>query len=124
MLYAAEVSNAIGSTIEGSSFSGLLARIEIGHIRIGSAGKGLIRSRGSGSSLSQRTWSVGARINVESPRAIALLDDGNQIVFNELARGVADQPLFLSEEGIVPNEVDAAKLDGRHGESPGYEDRI
>jgi hypothetical protein len=61
VLYAAEVSNAIGSTIEGSSFSGLLARIEIGHIRIGSAGKGLIRSRGSGSSLSQRRPPIRSR---------------------------------------------------------------
>jgi hypothetical protein len=32
----------IGSTIEGSSFSGLLTRVEIGHIRIGSAGNGRI----------------------------------------------------------------------------------
>jgi hypothetical protein len=48
-----KTTNAIGSTIEGSSFSGLLTRVEIGHIRIGSAGNGRIRSRGSGSSLSQ-----------------------------------------------------------------------
>jgi hypothetical protein len=34
--YATEVTNAIGSTIEGSSFPGLLTRVEIGHIRIGS----------------------------------------------------------------------------------------
>ena len=34
---------------------GLLTRVEIGHIRIGSAGNGRIRSRGSASSLSQRT---------------------------------------------------------------------
>ena len=40
--------------MEGSSFSGLLTRVEIGHIRVGSAGNGLIRSLGSGSSLSQR----------------------------------------------------------------------
>ena len=46
--------NSIGSTIDESSFSGLLTRVEIGHIRIGSAGNGRIRSRGSGSSLSQR----------------------------------------------------------------------
>jgi hypothetical protein len=52
--YAAEVAIAIGSTIEGSSFSGLLTRVEIGHIRMGSAGNGLIRSPGSGSSLSHR----------------------------------------------------------------------
>jgi hypothetical protein len=53
--YAAEVANAIGSTIKGSSFSGLLTLALIGHIRMGSAGNGRIKSRGSGSSLSQRT---------------------------------------------------------------------
>src|SRR5215467_8333583 len=52
--YAASVESWIGSTIEGSSFSGLLTRVEIGHIRIKSAGYGRMRSRGSGSSLSQR----------------------------------------------------------------------
>jgi hypothetical protein len=31
----AAYANAIGSTIEGSSFSGLLTRVEIGHIRMG-----------------------------------------------------------------------------------------
>jgi len=40
--------------LKGSSFSGLLTRVEIGHIRIGSAGNGRIRSPASGSSLSQR----------------------------------------------------------------------
>ena len=54
IFYAAEVANAIGSTMEGSSFSGLLTRVEIGHIRIGSVGNSLIRSPGSGSSLSHR----------------------------------------------------------------------
>ena len=43
----------MGSTIDGSSFSGLLTRVEIGYIRRGSAGNGRINSRGSGSSLSQ-----------------------------------------------------------------------
>jgi hypothetical protein len=52
--YAAEVANSIGSTIEGLSFSGLLTRVETGHIRIGSAGNGRIKSPGSGSSPSQR----------------------------------------------------------------------
>ena len=46
LTYAAD--NSIGSTIEGSSFSGLLTRVEIGHIRIGSAGNGRISSCGSG----------------------------------------------------------------------------
>ena len=32
--YAASVVSSVGSTIERSSFSGLLTRVEIGHIRI------------------------------------------------------------------------------------------
>jgi|SRR6516162_5739646 len=52
--YAASVASSIGSMIDGSSFSGLLTRVEIGHIRIKSAGNGRIKSRGSGSSPSQR----------------------------------------------------------------------
>src|ERR1039458_3085361 len=36
--YAAEMARSIGSRIEGSSFSGLLPRVEIGHIRMVSAG--------------------------------------------------------------------------------------
>jgi hypothetical protein len=43
--YAAD--RLIGSRIEESSFSGLLTRVEIGHIRIGSAGNGRIKSCGS-----------------------------------------------------------------------------
>src|SRR5262249_21503531 len=45
--YAAPLANVIGSITEGSSFSGLLTRVEIGQIRIKSAGNGRIRSRGS-----------------------------------------------------------------------------
>jgi hypothetical protein len=56
--YAAEFANSIGSTIEGSSFSGLLTRVENGHIRIGFAGKGLIRSR----SLQRFTLSQMSRV--------------------------------------------------------------
>src|SRR5262245_55479782 len=59
---AASIAGSTGSTIEASSFSGLLTRVEIGHIRIGSAGEGRIRSRGSGSCPSQRTKSPGARM--------------------------------------------------------------
>jgi hypothetical protein len=40
--------------IDGSSFSGLLTRVEIGHMLMGLAGNGRINSRGSASSLSQR----------------------------------------------------------------------
>lgn len=44
--YAAETFNVINSMIEGSSFSGLFTRVEIGLIRIGSDGKGRIKSAG------------------------------------------------------------------------------
>jgi hypothetical protein len=40
--------------IEGSSFSGLLTRVDIGHMRIGSEANGRIKSRTSASSPSQR----------------------------------------------------------------------
>jgi hypothetical protein len=39
--------NLMGSMTEGSSFSGLLTRVEIGHMLIGSDGNGRIKSRGS-----------------------------------------------------------------------------
>jgi hypothetical protein len=42
--------------IDGSSFSGLLTRVEIGHMRIGSDGNGRIWLRGSGSSANQRAY--------------------------------------------------------------------
>src|SRR5262245_46314005 len=59
-------------------FSGLLPHVEIGHMRISSAGKGRITSRGSGSSLSQWAQSPGARItgirsaNMASKRAFRI----------------------------------------------------
>jgi len=43
--YAAEFANSMGCTIDGPSFSGLLIRVAIGHIRKGSAGQGCINSR-------------------------------------------------------------------------------
>src|SRR5262249_10294769 len=41
------VTSSIGCRIAGSSFSGLFTRVEIGHMRISSAGNGRIRSCGS-----------------------------------------------------------------------------
>jgi hypothetical protein len=52
--HAASVASSLGSTIDGSSFSGLLTRVDIGHMRIRSAGNGLVGSPGSGSSPSPR----------------------------------------------------------------------
>jgi hypothetical protein len=56
--YAAEVANVIGSTIEGSSFFGLLTLVEIGHIRIG-VGWGTVASdRGGQARHCQRADAV------------------------------------------------------------------
>jgi hypothetical protein len=52
--YAAFVAASIGSIIEGSSFSGLLTRVEIGHIRTKSAGNSRIKSRGSACCAARR----------------------------------------------------------------------
>jgi hypothetical protein len=45
---------ATGSRIDGSSFSGLLTRVDIGHMRSRSDGNGFSASRGLGSSPSHR----------------------------------------------------------------------
>ena len=50
----------------------------------------------------------------KAPGAVALLNDGNEVVFDELAGGVADQPFIVAEQGIVLDEIDTAKFDGRH----------
>ena len=54
----------------------------------------------------------------KAPGAVTFLDDGDEIVFDELARGVADQAFFVGQQGIVLDEIDAAKFDGRHERSP------
>ena len=50
----------------------------------------------------------------EAAVAVALFDDGNEVVFDELARGVADEALVVGEQGIVLDEIDTAKFDGGH----------
>jgi hypothetical protein len=46
--------SVVRSKSDGSSFSGLFTRVEIGHMVIGSEGQVMRRSRGSGSALSQQ----------------------------------------------------------------------
>ena len=48
----------------------------------------------------------------EAARAIALFDDGDKIVFDELASGIADQALVIGEQSVEIDEINAAKLDG------------
>ena len=54
--------SAARSKIDGSSFSGLFTRAEIGHIVIRSAGNGRSNSHGSGPRPSYRSRSSGPRI--------------------------------------------------------------
>jgi hypothetical protein len=63
---AASVSSCIGSTIEGSSFFGLLTLVDIGHIRISSVGNGRIGSAGSGKP-------AGVQSRYQVPAAIRLI---------------------------------------------------
>ncbi len=44
--------------------------------------------------------------------AIALFDDGDEIVFDELAGGVAHQALVVAQQGIEFDEINSAELDG------------
>jgi L-fucose isomerase-like protein len=50
--------------------------------------------------------------------AVAFLDDGDEIVFDELARGVAHQALVVIEQGVELDEVHTTEFDGRHYVSP------
>ena len=52
----------------------------------------------------------------KAPGAVALLDDGNKVVLNELASGVANQAFFFGEQRIELDEIHTAKFDGRHDE--------
>jgi hypothetical protein len=54
----------------------------------------------------------------EAAGAVALFDDGDEVVFDELAGGVADQAFFFREQRIKLDEIDTAKFDGRHNEPP------
>ena len=47
----------------------------------------------------------------EAAVAVALLDDGNEVVFDELARIVADQPLVVAEQRVELDEIHALELD-------------
>ena len=42
--------------------------------------------------------------------AVAFFDDGNEIVFDELARGVADQAFVVGEQSVEGDEVHAAEF--------------
>ena len=57
--------SSIALRIAESSFSGLLTRFEIGHIRIGSEGNVVRRLCGSGSEPSHRSWSCGRKFDRE-----------------------------------------------------------
>ena len=50
----------------------------------------------------------------EAAGAVALLDDGDEVVFDELAGGVADQALVVGEQGVEFEEIDAPELDGHY----------
>src|SRR5260221_916315 len=50
----------------------------------------------------------------KSAVAVALLDDRDQIFFNESARGVAHQTLVVGEQGIKLDEIHALELKSGH----------
>ena len=54
----------------------------------------------------------------ETAGAVAFFDDGDEVVFNKLPRGVANQALFFGEQRIELDKIDTFEFDGRHDESP------
>jgi hypothetical protein len=49
----------------------------------------------------------------EAAFAIAALDDRDQVIFNELARGVAHHSLFVGEQSVELDEIYALEFDGQ-----------
>ena len=47
----------------------------------------------------------------EAAGAVAFLDDGDQVVFNKFAGGIADQTLFIREQRVEFEEIDSPELD-------------
>jgi len=47
--------------------------------------------------------------------AIALLDDGDEVLFNKAARGIAHQPLVVAEQGVEFHKVHSPEFKGGHG---------
>jgi hypothetical protein len=50
----------------------------------------------------------------ETAGAVALFDDGNEIVFDKFARGVAHQALVIVQQRVEFDEVNTTKFDGWH----------
>ena len=48
----------------------------------------------------------------EAAGAVALLDDGDEVVLDEFAGGVADQAFFVREQGVEFEEINSPELDG------------
>ena len=48
----------------------------------------------------------------EAAGAVALLDDGDEVVLDELAGGVADQAFVVGEQGVEFEEINSPELDG------------
>src|SRR6185437_14072277 len=59
---------------------------------------------------------LGDKLAREAALTVALLDDGNEVVFDELAGGVAGEALVVGEKGVELDEVDSAEFEG-HGRS-------
>ena len=47
--------------------------------------------------------------------AVALFDNGNEVVFDELAGGIADQAFVFGEQGVELDEINAAEFHGHGG---------
>ncbi len=48
----------------------------------------------------------------EAAGAVAFLDDGDEVVLDKLAGGVADQAFFVREQGVEFEEINSPELDG------------
>ena len=81
--------------------------------------KSVFDIRHSGTAVALETGAVETQVGHglhqfagEAAGAIALLDDGNEVVFDKFAGGVAHQTLFVREQGVEFEEINSPELDG------------
>ena len=60
---------------------------------------------------------MGLTSSRKSVRCVAPLDDGNQVLFDQAAGGVAHQSLIVTEQGIKFDEINAFEFQDLHKSS-------
>ena len=96
---------------------GIAALELLHHLAIGDVGHSGATVAGKIGAKKSQGGQLGEQLHGKGGFAIVPLDDGQDFVIDELARGLADEAIFVAEQGIEIEEVHPGK--SRHGNSLG-----